>query len=279
MTLESCKIPADQQDAVRSSSAARPADGLNRVFDFLSGMFKYVIHAPPVWIPLALLVSATIIFWVTDIDLQLSRPFYISGGSYMESNSHWPLRSAQPWKSLNNYGVYPAMIIGAGGLLVFVISLFWSKLRAGRDAGLFFALMLALGPGLLINGIFKPYWGRPRPNDTIPLGGQRAFLPVGDIGISDGASFPSGHASMGFYLMAPGFVFYRRRPRLAAAFFILGLAGGTIMGLARIVGGSHFASDVVWSAGIVYFTGLALSAVFRFGVKDSGFRIQGSESN
>ena len=143
-------------------------------------------------------------------------------------------------------------------MLVFVISLFWTKLKPCRDAGLFFCLMLALGPGLLINGIFKPFWGRPRPNDTIPFRGQQPFLPVGDIGLSsDGASFPSGHASMGFYLMAPGFVLYRRRPRLAAEFFALGLAGGTIMGLARIVAGSHFASDVVWSAGIVYFTGLA----------------------
>jgi lipid A 4'-phosphatase len=242
-------------------------------------MFKHVFKTPCVWIPLALLVSATIFFWVTDLDLQLSRPFYISGGAYMKSNAHWPLRSAQPWKSLNDFGCYPALIIGAGGLLIFVISLFWSKLKSSRDAGLFFALMLALGPGLLINGIFKPFWGRPRPNDTIPFRGQQPFLPVGDIGISDGASFPSGHASMGFYLMAPGFLFYRRRPRLAAAFFILGLAGGTIMGLARIVAGSHFASDVLWSAGIVYFTGLALAALFRFGVKDSGFRVQGSESN
>ncbi|MGA2798673.1 MAG: phosphatase PAP2 family protein [Thermoguttaceae bacterium] len=229
--------------------------------------------------PLALLVSATVIFWVTDVDLQLSRPFYISGGSYLKSNSHWPLRSAQPWKLLNDFGVYPALIMGGGGLLVVLISLFWSKLKPSRDAGLFLVLMLALGPGLLINGIFKPYWGRPRPNDTIDFRGQQPFLPVGDIGISDGASFPSGHASMGFYLMAPGFLFYRRRSRLAAAFFLLGLTGGTIMGLARIVAGSHFASDVVWSAGIVYFTGLGLSALFHFGVKDSGFRVQGSESN
>ena len=70
---------------------------------------------------------------------------------------------------------------------------------------------------------------------------------------------------MGFYLMAPAFVLYRRHRRAAAEFFALGLAGGTIMGVARIVAGSHFASDVVWSAGIVYFTGLALAAVFHFG--------------
>ena len=60
------------------------------------------------------------------------------------------------------------------------------------------------------------------------------------------------------------------------------------MGLARIVAGSHFASDVVWSAGIVYFTGLALAALFHFGedkpltqgsevrVQGSGFRVQDS---
>jgi membrane-associated PAP2 superfamily phosphatase len=217
------------------------------------------------------------------VDLLLSRQFYVNNRSYLGSHSHWPLRVAEPWKSLNELGVYPALILGGCGLLVVLISLFWSKLRAYRDAGLFFVLMLVLGPGLLINGIFKPFWGRPRPNDTIPFHGQQPFLPVGDIGSSgDGASFPSGHASMGFYLMAPGFVLYRRRPRLAAAFFVLGLAGGTIMGLARIVAGSHFASDVVWSAGIVYFTGLALAAVFRFGDgkplrQGSGFRVQGSE--
>ena len=259
MTLPSCKIPATQQDSAISASAARPAHGLMRVFNFLRGMFRYVIKTPCVWIPLALLVSATVIFWVTDVDLLLSRPFFVNNGSPLKSNSHWPLRGAEPWKSLYDLGVYPALIIGWGGFIVFLISLFWSKLRSWRDAGLFFALMLALGPGLLINGILKPYWGRPRPNDTIPFSGRHPFLPVGDIGIGDGASFPSGHASMGFYLMAPGFLFYRRRPRLAAAFFILGLTGGTIMGLARIVAGSHFASDVVWSAGIVYFTGLALA--------------------
>ncbi len=266
MALGTCKIPDDQQNSDVPAATARPADGINRVLSSLGGACKNAIKTPAVWIPLLLLISATVIFWITDVDLRLSRQFYASGGSSLESNSHWPLRDAEPWKSLYDLGVYPALILGAGGLLVVVIGLIWPKLRPWRNAGLFFALMLALGPGLLINGIFKPHWGRPRPNDTIPFRGHEPYLPVGDIGIgSDGASFPSGHASMGFYLMAPAFVLYRRHRRAAMAFFALGLAGGTIMGLARIVAGSHFASDVVWSAGIVYFTGLALAAVFRFG--------------
>ena len=64
--------------------------------------------------------------------------------------------------------------------------------------------------------------------------------------------------------MAPAFVFYRRRPWLAMAFLCLGLVAGITIGIARIVEGSHFASDVLWSGGFVYFTGLALAAVFRF---------------
>jgi lipid A 4'-phosphatase len=234
------------------------------------------IKKPAVWIPLLILIAATVVFRFTDIDILLSRPFFVSETGSVKSETHWPLRFAEPWKTLYDYGVYPAWIIGIVGIQVFWTSFVWEKLKPFRDAGLFFALMLALGPGLLVNGILKPYWGRPRPYRIIPFGGTDQYLPVGQIAKEPGgASFPSGHASMGFYLMAPAFVLYRRRPWLAALFLALGLGGGIFMGLARIVAGGHFASDVLWSAGVVYFTGLGLAALFRFGEeKDSGFRVQ-----
>ncbi|MGD0655471.1 MAG: phosphatase PAP2 family protein [Thermoguttaceae bacterium] len=270
MILKECKYPSDQRNALESPDAAPAEKGLGNLFRLPGGIVKYVIKTPHVWIPLAALVLATMIFWITDVDYLLSQPFFVDQSYSTKSDSHWPLRIAEPWKSLYNLGVYPAWIIGAGGLLVFLSSFLWAKLKPYRDAGLFFALLLALGPGLLINGILKPFWGRPRPHDTIPFSGTDKYVRVGAIGNgSEGASFPSGHASMGFYLMAPGFVLYRKRRRLAKMFFALGLAGGTIMGLARIVAGSHFASDVVWSAGIVYFTGLALAALFRFGEEET----------
>jgi membrane-associated PAP2 superfamily phosphatase len=132
--------------------------------------------------------------------------------------------------------------------------------------------MLIIGPGVIVNGVFKPFWGRPRPYSTIPFGGDQEFLPVFQNGCSqDYASFPCGHASMGFYLMAPAFFFYRRRPRLAVGFLCLGLVAGITIGMARIVEGSHFASDVLWAGGFVYFTGLVLSALFRFNTEESGY--------
>ena len=164
------------------------------------------------------------------------------------------------------WGVYPAWILGCGGMAVWVVSFFWTKLEAWRDPGLFFALLLIVGPGILVNCVFKPYWSRPRPHATTSFGGPREFLPVWQRGFGEeDSSFPSGHAAMGFYLMAPAFVCYRRRPWLAAGFLLLGLAGGVVIGLARMVAGCHFPSDVLWAGGIIYFTALALAAPFRFG--------------
>ena len=42
------------------------------------------------------------------------------------------------------------------------------------------------------------------------------------------------------------------------------------MGLARIVAGCHFPSDVLWAGGVVYFTALVLAAPFRFGLGAAG---------
>jgi len=150
------------------------------------------------------------------------------------------------------------------------------RLRPYRKAGVFLALLLALGPGLIVNGLLKPNWGRPRPNQTLACGGDFEFLPVWTIGGNQDEqvcrSFPSGHASMGFYLMAPAFLFFRRRPRWTQGFMLLGLGWGGAMGLARIMQGRHFASDVLWSAACVYFTGVALLALFEFAEKRAAAR-------
>jgi membrane-associated PAP2 superfamily phosphatase len=130
----------------------------------------------------------------------------------------------------------------------------------------FLALMLALGPGLVVNGILKPNWGRPRPGQVQEFGGELDFVDAwefgeGPSGISK--SFPSGHASMGFYLMAPAFLLYRRHPKWALAFLGLGLAGGLAVGLGRIAQGQHFPSDVLWAGGLVYLVGTVLAYIFQ----------------
>ena len=56
--------------------------------------------------------------------------------------------------------------------------------------------------------------------------------------------------------MAPAFFLYRRRNGWALAFLLLGLFAGCLIGMARMAAGGHFASDVIWAGGFVYFTGL-----------------------
>jgi membrane-associated PAP2 superfamily phosphatase len=68
---------------------------------------------------------------------------------------------------------------------------------------------------------------------------------------------------MGFFLMGPAFLLYRRRPRWAWFFLLLGMAGGGLLGLARVAQGQHFPSDVLWSGGLVYLSGLFLGYLFH----------------
>jgi lipid A 4'-phosphatase len=225
-----------------------------------------VVKRPVVWIPAALLVAATITFWCTNLDLAIVRPFFSGKPSAGEPCFRFPLTNAQPWRTLYDWGVYPAWILGCGGLVAAIVGCFWKRLESWHGPGLFLGLLLLIGPGILVNWVLKPCWSRPRPHAVAAFGGPRDFLPVWRFGAGEeDSSFPSGHAAMGFYLMAPALICYRRRPWLALAFLLLGLSYGALIGLARIVAGAHFPSDVLWAGGIVYFTALIIAAPFHFG--------------
>lgn len=209
-------------------------------------------------LPLAGLLLFTLVVRLTSIDLQISRLFYDS------SSAAWRFRFSQPWMALYQYGPLPGVFLGLAGVIVTVASYIRTELASWRRGALFVALLLAIGPGLAVNGILKPQWSRPRPAQIKDFGGKQQFVGVWGFGHDAlSKSFPSGHASIGFYLMAPAFLLYPRRQKLAAAFLILGLACGGLLGLARIAQGQHFLSDVVWAGGLVYFCGLLLGYVFH----------------
>ena len=108
---------------------------------------------------------------------------------------------------------------------------------------------LGLGPGLLVNAVFKEWWGRARPSDIEAFGGGAPFTPAWMITdhCATNCSFVSGHAALGFWTVALALLLPRpwRRPAFAGA-----LVFGAIVGGARIVVGGHFLSDVVF-AGIM----------------------------
>ncbi|MEM7147142.1 MAG: phosphatase PAP2 family protein [Verrucomicrobiota bacterium] len=207
-------------------------------------------------IPFALLGLATWLFHVYPWDLEAS-------GTYYDADlDSWYKKDHFPWKGLYDFGQHPALIVSFFGLVGFIASFFIDALKPYRRRSIYLLLVLLLGPGLLINGIFKEYWGRPRPRDTTPFDGKYAYEKVLTYDASSpGKSFPSGHASMGFYFMCFYFVFRKRSWRIASLFF--GLAFGAVMGWARIVQGGHFASDVVFSAGMTFLSAVVLAYILK----------------
>lgn len=118
-----------------------------------------------------------------------------------------------------------------------------------RRISIIILLSLAIGPGLLVNTVFKDNWGRPRPYQV--LRGGKTFFPVWKYnwGNKKDNSFPCGHASMGFFLGVPLLARNKRRNGL-----ILSFAGGALVGTVRILQGGHFLSDVIFCAIIVWFS-------------------------
>ncbi len=123
--------------------------------------------------------------------------------------------------------------------------------RARRPAALFLALSMLLGPGLMVNYVFKDHWGRARPAQIEEFGGNAHFTPPWVISnqCDKNCSFVCGHCSVGFALLAIAFV--SRRPRV----WLFGaIATGATLGLMRIGQGGHFLSDVLFSFFVVFFT-------------------------
>ncbi|MDU0457467.1 MAG: phosphatase PAP2 family protein [Geobacteraceae bacterium] len=204
----------------------------------------------------AFLVMTTWAIAYSGADLALSSGFYIGGG--------WPVGELFPWKALYRLDRIPAVVLAACGLCAASLSCRFPALKNWRKAGVFLTLFLVLGPGLLVNSVFKSGWGRPRPREIVQFDGKKQFLQPWQKGISgQGRSFPSGHASAAFYLIAPYFIYRRRRPLLARGWLTGGIVFGILMSIARIAQGGHFLSDNLWAFGMVYLTGLLLATVMR----------------
>jgi len=202
-------------------------------------------------LPIAVLLLLTALIAVSGADLKLEALAYQTKG--------WPIGYLQPWSSFYLYGFYPSYILGGLALGLFVASFIKPRLAGFRNGAAFMVVLLALGPGLLVNTVFKDHWGRERPREMTRFGGIKAFQQPWERGEpGTGRSFPSGHAGSAFYLAMPYFALRRRKPRIAAWIYSGGMFYGILMGVARMVQGGHFLSDILWAWGVVHLTAVAL---------------------
>jgi membrane-associated PAP2 superfamily phosphatase len=195
---------------------------------------------------------------VAEVDLHLSGYFYAP-----EASQRWFLQTAVPWIWLNRYGEYPTGLLAIGATIVWYRSWRHRAWVRYRRACALLVLATVLGPGLLVNGILKPLWGRPRPHQVEFFGGSRSYRPWWQPGnFGGGKSFSSGHAAMGYVLVVGACLVSPRRPSWLRGLALGGaLAYGSLVGLARVVHGAHFVSDVLWSGGLMCFIVATLHAV------------------
>ncbi len=122
-------------------------------------------------------------------------------------------------------------------------------------ATLFILGTLAIGPGLVVNGLFKSNWGRPRPYTVDLFGGQNPFVGVWEITdyCNRNCSFISGESSSAIWLITAA-VLVPPAWRPLTIRLMVGL--GIIFALNRIAFGGHFLSDVL----LAWFITLAIIA-------------------
>ena len=202
-------------------------------------------------LPLIILLAGTAIIAMTGADLKIATFFYCGNA--------WPLGDMPPWRQFYRFGFYPAYILGGAALLLFTAGFIKQPLVSYRKGAAFMVILLALGPGLMVNTVFKDHWGRQRPRDITIFCGTKLFhQPWERGGAGNGKSFPSGHGASAFYLAMPYFVLRRRKPYLAAWIFSGGMIYGVLMGIARITQGGHFVSDILWAWGVVHLCAVTL---------------------
>ena len=111
------------------------------------------LHA---WIALG--IALAVVTVVPAIDLDASALFYVPGSGF-------------PWRE-NLLGLFvrrvvPRLIVGSAVACLWIWA--WGRIRHRTFWGLttprvaYLAGTLIVGPGLIVETLLKPHWGRPRP--------------------------------------------------------------------------------------------------------------------
>lgn len=198
------------------------------------------------YVCLAAVAIAAIVFlsW-PELDLIVQRAFYRPGDGFFLRAT---LFADFFYIGIRELGMIVAVFLIATGVYALC-----ARVRPwGRHwrAYVLIASVFVLGPGLVVNVVFKDNWGRARPDYIVEFGGKQKFTPP--LVMTDqcrrNCSFVAGHPSILFAGFALVFLMRRRRALGYAAV----LALGGMAGLGRIMEGGHFFSDVIFAGLFVY---------------------------
>ncbi len=175
-----------------------------------------------------------------NVDLAIARLMFDPQHGF--TGGHNPYLAA-----LRDHGMVAVVTCLICVALAFTRYLPWRLPGLRARTATFLVLALLIGPGLLVNGILKPFWGRPRPFAVTEFGGLLRFVdwwnPTGAC--AQNCSFASGEAATAAWMFGPAMLVpppWRGLAILAAAMFT------TTMSSFRMAAGAHFFTDTVIGA-------------------------------
>ncbi|MDX2469556.1 MAG: phosphatase PAP2 family protein [SAR324 cluster bacterium] len=207
------------------------------------------------WLIIASLILAlffvSLIFHIFRLDPKFSALFF-------DADLGWMHGKKQPWLWLFEWGTLPGIFLTLASLVGWFLSYFIEQIRSYRRYFLLVFLTAIIGGGIIVNGLLKDYWGRPRPTQTIEFNGLWDYRQVCEPGTPGrGKSFPCGHCTMG-YLFTILLFFRRKNKWIAYLGGGFGVVYGIMISAARILQGGHFLQDTIWSLGILWLTAVTL---------------------
>jgi lipid A 4'-phosphatase len=201
-------------------------------------------------------IAAGVFVAFPQLDLAVTRAFYEPHHAFYGTTFFG--RSLREVLRLASYAIFAAFV------LAYVSARLYARKRlvpTGRNLA-FLALTLALGPGLLVNGLIKEHSHRPRPFQTQDFGGQWQFRPFGHFDgwcVTD-CSFVSGETSTAAWSLAPALL---TPPPWRVAVIGASLLFTLVMGVERVAYGGHYLSDVSFAALLNWALVLAAATLMR----------------
>ncbi|MCH9632803.1 MAG: hypothetical protein S4CHLAM6_11460 [Chlamydiae bacterium] len=203
--------------------------------------------------------------WSANVDRWVSSQFF--------SQENLRFSNAFYHRIIFNWAVIPALATGITCGLLFILSFKFKKLFNHRFSFLFLSLSMALGAGIVTHLLFKEFCFRPRPVQTTLFGGIETFRPFYMLKFNFPnfcKSFPSGHATMGFYFVNFILLGYRLNSKLLKQVGVYAtIIMSSILAFSRIAKGGHFLSDVLMSLVVTWYAALVVEKlVFDFLAKN-----------
>ena len=202
------------------------------------------------------LILSIIFFLFPNLDITVSGLFFGQDGSFIASETDWFIYLIRKM-------IMPPLV-----LLIFFIPLaaIFKQIKYKekildipvRDWTYLFTCLI-LGTGVAVNSIFKNFWGRARPNDTMQFGGDEPFtIPWLNVNYCDtNCSFVSGDVSF-ITLSLAILLIFNKTSWNTYAFISIGL-----ISLLRIMEGDHFLSDTIMSFIITFVIIRVLYNIFQ----------------